>query len=330
MTAEREASRLVEQTGYAILRLLRGQPDGASKGELARGCKVSEVTVQRALNWLREEQDAPIDWDRDTRQWKLLDRGFTSPLGDPSREDLTAVIFAGALLAPLGDDDLNQRVGRLIEEIDQRLDQRDQVRPGAIAASATATSPIDPKMLTTLVRAVGHSVVRIDYESPWRNDHRTHDVEPWQVRVHDGALYLRAFSRTSNSPRTFKVAQIDRVVVLDAFRPSAPVPAADMVWGTNDPAYGIDEDQPDVAVIRIRGPLARLMARVQWHPRQRDRWVEERELLERRVPYRSCREFARRLLWLGSSVESIEPEALRGAVRAHARVLLDNLGHADA
>jgi predicted DNA-binding transcriptional regulator YafY len=53
---------------------------------------------------------------------------------------------------------------------------------------------------------------------------------------------------------------------------------------------------------------------VVWHPEQRDRWIERGKLLERRVPYRSCREMARRVLSVLDGVESVAPEELRAEV----------------
>ena len=90
-------------------------------------------------------------------------------------------------------------------------------------------------------------------------------------------------------------------------------------------SFGIDEDRPDTAVLRIRGPLARWIAREKWHPNQVDTWLEPGELLERRVPYRSCRELARRLMTLGDALVSVEPETLHVAVVDLATSVLNSL-----
>jgi predicted DNA-binding transcriptional regulator YafY len=328
-----EASRLVEDTGRAILRYLRAHPDGAPKGDLARICDVSEVTVQRSLNWLRDNADAPVEYAKDSRCWSLLDRGFTLPLSDPSSDDLSAVVFAGAVLAPLGDPELNARIQRLIEEMDQRVRREgasgDAVRQGSVVATVTTATPVNARVVTVLTAALSSGVVRIRYRSPWQSTERNYEVEPWQLRVHDGAMYLRGYSRTTSGVRTFRVAQIDSARVLDGLPPDHPVPSRDEMWGEGDPAYGIDQDRPGTAVIRVRGAVARWVASSLWHPQQVDHWVENDEVLERTVPYRSCREFARRLLTLGGGLESIEPAALRGEVQAHARRLLQALGDSD-
>ena len=97
------------------------------------------------------------------------------------------------------------------------------------------------------------------------------------------------------------------------------MPTGKALWGNEDPAYGIDHDRPDVAVLRIRGPVARWVHSMQFHPSQQDTWIVDGELLERRVAYGSCREFARRVLSIIDAVESIEPAALREQVLANLR-----------
>lgn len=136
------------------------------------------------------------------------------------------------------------------------------------------------------------------------------EIEPWELRVHDGAVYLRAWARGPAEARTFRLAHIEAVE--DAEGSRRPPPSD--VWGDESPAFGIDRDRPGTAVIRLRGPVARWVAHVVWHPGEQDVWLEPDELLERTVAYRSCRELARRLASVLDGIESIEPQQLREEV----------------
>ena len=73
------------------------------------------------------------------------------------------------------------------------------------------------------------------------------------------------------------------------------------------------------------GTVARWVSRMQWDPAQQDRWVEARELLERTVPYHSCREFARRLLSIIDGLEMIEPAELREEVLGRTQGFLERV-----
>ena len=73
---------------------------------------------------------------------------------------------------------------------------------------------------------------------------------------------------------------------------------------------------------RVRGGVARWIGNMVWDAGQEDRWIEPGELLERKVPYHSCRELARRLLSIVDGLESIEPAELREEVVSDARAFL--------
>jgi predicted DNA-binding transcriptional regulator YafY len=326
-------SELVKETARTLLRHLREHPQGANKEELAKVAEVSHPSIQRALTWLRDHCDSPVEYDRGAGRWVLRDPHFTLPLTDPDAQDLTAVMFAEALLAPFADEEITIRLRRLAEQMDAEIRERGQApiegaRPGSLVATLTTGSRTDPAILAVLFGAVAKQVVQIRYVSPWSIGAgvRLYDVEPWQLRLHDGNMYLRAYSRTHKQPRSFRVAQIEGAEAIAGLTPREPVPPPDKIWGDHDPAFGIDEDRPGVAVIRIRAPTARWVHPNIWDPGQQDTWIEDGELLERRVSYRSCRELARRLLSLGDALESVEPAELREAITTHARTLLDRLG----
>jgi predicted DNA-binding transcriptional regulator YafY len=282
--------------------------------------------VQRALKYMREEWDAPLEFVHASKVWKLLDDKFTLPLTDPDPEDLAAVVFASALLQPVADAELNARVKRLVEQMDAAVEETQKspskVRPKSVTATMTTGTRVDSRLVSKLLQSVGSGVVRIEYDSPWSGTRKTHDVEPWQLRLHDGGMYMRAFSRTTGDARVFRVAQIVHARVLPGQTPREPVPPKNHLWGSADPGFGIDTDRPGVATLRVRGGVARWIANLVWDPGQEDRWIEPGELLERKVPYHSCREFARRLFMVVDGLESIEPAELREEVVSDARAFL--------
>lgn len=329
--AKPDSSRTVQETARFLLRYLREHTDGATKETLAQKAGVAGVTVQRALKYMREEWDAPLEFQHSSKMWRLLDDKFTLPLTDPDPEDLAAVVFASALLQPVADAELNARVKRLVEQMDAAVEENaktkeaGKVRAKSVTATMTTGTRVDAGLVSKLLQAVGTGVVRIEYDSPWSGTRKTHDVEPWQLRLHDGVMYMRAFSRTTGDARSFRVAQIVHARVLPGQAPREPVPAKNLLWGSSDPGFGIDSDRPGVATLRVRGGVARWIANMVWDPGQEDRWIEQGELLERKVPYHSCREFARRLLSIVDGLESIEPAELRDEVTSDARAFIARL-----
>ncbi len=324
-----DPSLVVQRAGESVVRVLRDGPrEGASLPELARLVDVSVPTLRRALRWLREEQGAPVEFSRATGRWSLLDREFTMPLADPSSDDLVAALFAGALLAPHADSRLRKHLDRLVEDLDARVRATPRglkLRAGSLTASVSASQPVDLSLLDLLLRAVKSAVVRIIYKSPWTNVERDHDFEPWQLRLHDGVAYVRGWSRLADAPRSFRLAHIRSARRLEGEIPRAPVPHARQIWGAGELSSGIDEDRPSVARLLIRGPTARAVAAERWSEAQVDTWLVPEERLERRLPYPSVRELARRILALGEAVEDVEPQELRDEVVRHAAALVGQL-----
>lgn len=328
-------SELVKDTARTLLRHLRDHPEGATKEDLASVAGVSHPSIQRALTWLRDACDSPVEFDRAAGKWRLEDPLFTLPMTDPDPEDLSAVMFAEALLAPFADEEITSRLRRLAEQMDAEIRDRGRsparARPGSLVATLTTGSRTNPEVLAVLLRSTAKSVVQLRYASPWSPDGgaRIHDVEPWQLRLHDGNMYLRGYSRTHGEARSFRVAQIEAASIIEGLEPRETMPTPERIWGDHDPAFGIDEDRPDTAVLRIQAPMARWVHHNLWDPGQEDRWIVEGQLLERRMAYRSCRELARRLLSLGDALVHVEPPALRDAVLGHARSLASRLGASD-
>jgi predicted DNA-binding transcriptional regulator YafY len=328
------------QVRVAVARMLAAAGEhGLTKAELVEqlggSTKTSPQTVQRVLVELRRSEDyeAAIECFGKQRRWRLL-APLRLPLEAPDREDLLAVLIAQAILEPLADDELRARLEALVEQLDDRVRTREpeahrKELPQKISVSGALTlgTRIDAALLRVLVTACRRKVLRIDYASPWKpvaDARASYEIEPWAVRVHDGAVYLRAWRRDVSAPRTFRVTQIEEVVEL-AETPCGRVPVVSEIWADEHPAFGIDHDRPGTAVVRLRGAIARWVARVVWNAAQQDRWIDAGELLERTVPYRSCRELARRLASVIDGVESIEPAQLReevvGLVRAGLGVL---------
>lgn len=246
---------------------------------------------------------------------------------DPSPTDLTPLVLGAALLEPFVDDRTRGRVQGAIGAISRELDTTDASSTpiGTVRSSVTMRSTGDPAVLRKVIETAQRGVLRISYFAPWGNKYDQHVIEPWQIRLVDGAVYLRAYSRTRREPRTFHLSFVSSCVVLPRDKPRQPCPPAAEMWGDPNTGFGIDEHHPGVAVVRLRGAVARWLSRIEWDPAQTDALSADGEVLVRSVPYRSRREFARKLLSYADAITSIEPEDLRNEVLAAANKLRASL-----
>jgi predicted DNA-binding transcriptional regulator YafY len=320
----------VERAVVAILELLGKHPPGLLKRDIARRCKVSPETVQRALDCLREEHGAPIAVRSGV--WRLTEP-FSLPWLSPQPDDLTALTIAGALLRTFADPDLDRRIDSLVAELDERL--RDAGREGLVPAGGVSASMsfgtrLDRKSLETILKATRGGVIAAEHRRVWGNGKAARSplrLEPWHCRVHDGIVYVRGFARDRGEPRTYRIVDLDGIKRLHGVRAKGRRPPPDKIWGDGDPAFGIDHDRPGTARIVVEGALARWVEPIVFHPDQGGDWLEPDARLERTIPYRSCRELARRLLAIVDGLVEVEPEELRAEMgllvkAAHDRALI--------
>lgn len=334
--SDRDLKPAAVEAGKVLLRYLRAHPTGSTLKDLVAamaraGLKhCSVATARRGLNYLRFYQDAPIRSFDGDHTWVLEDPDFSLPLVDPNEHDLASAIFAAAVLQPLAPEKTRVRLERVVEMMDAliRTEGSSQLQQRrSMTASITSGMPASPEVVARLAKACGDgTVLELVYYSPWHDERKRHEVEPWQLRVHDGAMYLRAYSRSAEAPRTFKVIQIEQALMVAATSAAATRPPADEIWGSHD-GIGMDDDRPNTAVVRIGGPYARWIGKERWHPSQEDTWSSDGTVLERRVEYRSCREFARRLLSLGDALMDVSPTELCTEVTSHAQAISQRLGN---
>lgn len=301
-----------------ILEYLRAEPEGISKADLVRRLDSSSApTIQRVLKSL--ENDGVAERDKRRNKWVLRDPHYRVSLDVPDVDDLQAVLIAEALLGSLADEDLRGRIRSLAEQLDDRIRERgkpSRVVRTAVDVTVTSATRFRTEVLHTLLQAVRKSAVRITQNSPWSGrSERT--VEPWALRLHNSAWYVRAFDRKHGEARTFRLAHIERAVQLpDSGPPTARPPSAEEIWSNaGDPAFGIDRDRPDKARVVMRGQISQWLEHVVWHPSQQDRRLDNGDL-ERTLPYSSCREFARTLRAYLDAIVELEPKELKAQVLA--------------
>ena len=87
-------------------RISRG--DYPSYAVLARHCGVSEKTIQRNLEYMRDIMYAPLEYDSTEKGWHYTDKTFSLPAQFGSKHDLQALLVLGEVISqyastPLGE-----------------------------------------------------------------------------------------------------------------------------------------------------------------------------------------------------------------------------------
>ena len=306
---------------YRLKRLLDGGRC-VPKDRLLKELEVSPATLKRDIAYLRDRMNAPIEWDRHGRGWRLspAHRVQGEQIELPgmwfSADEVHALLTMQHLLSHL---DAGGLLGPHIEPLMARLN-------GLLATGAPTRAELSRRIKIQTVgarrvhlphfQAVGTALLRrqrlwLDYHGRGRDTVAAREVSPQRLVHYRDNWYLDAWCHLRRALRSFAVDAIVAARTVD--RPAVEVTEAELnaVLGAG---YGIFSGQAvSWATLRFAPERARWVSAETWHARQRGRWDADGSwLLE--LPYADPRELAMDILRHVPHVEVVAPEALRADI----------------
>lgn len=299
---------------YEIDRLLRGKRP-PNKQELLKELEVSEATLKRDLDLMRDQLHAPIQWDREAGGYRYDPADFNLPGLWFNASEIHALLFMQSLLEQLQPglvrDQLKPFAAKLRSFIDTHPLRTEAIRDH-IRILNTPSRPVDPaRFQAVCTAALERRRLRLRYYTRYRGREDERTVSPQRLIYYRGNWYLDAWCHDRRDLRRFAVDAIREARVLD--QPASEVPPR-----PGDEGYGIfPGPAQETAVLRFDAIAARWVAEEEWHPRQTLRSLPEGEVILE-VPYSHPQEILMDILRHGSHVEVLEPTSLRSAaVSAH-------------
>ncbi len=308
-----------------------------SKQALLEALGVSPATLKRDLAHLRDRMNAPIEFDRERKGWRIdpkaavLGTQYELPGLWFSAEEIHALLTMQHLLAHLDAGGLlRPHIAPLVERLNKAL--------GASAGSkAHASAEVVRRIRVQTVgarkvhlphfQAVGTALLQrrrlhIDYHGRGRNERREREVSPQRLIHYRDNWYLDAWCHVRRGLRSFAVDAIHAARVLDLKAIDVADPELDAVLGAG---YGIFAGRKvQWATLRFTAQRARWVAAETWHPKQRGRFEADGSyLLE--LPYADSRELAMDILRHVPEVEVVEPLGLREEVAAKLRMGIEKI-----
>lgn len=290
--------------------------------------EVSQATFKRDLEYLRDQLNAPIVYDRDINAYRFERRSTTGPKyelpglwldGDEAHALLAATSLLeriepgllGAQIAPL-----KSRLRMLMstESIDPEvIAQRIRLLQNQRRASSTrhfqkvARATLEGLRLniTHLNRNTGERTMR--EISPQR---LTHYRENW---------YVEAWCHTREAIRSFGLDAIEDMTVTAAPAHILTPEQLDTVLGSGFGIFNGSEVQ--WAVLRFTPSRAQWVSKQVWHEHQKARWLDDGSY-ELEVPFTDARELVNEILWHGPEVKIFAPDDLIQHIKATLRASL--------
>lgn len=292
--------------------------------------EVSPATFKRDLEYLRDQLNAPIVYDRDINAYRFERRGAHGPKyelpglwldGDEAHALLAATSLLegiepgllGAQIAPL-----KSRLRMLMstESIDPEvIGQRIRLLQNQRRASST-------RHFQKVARATLEGLrLNITHHNRNTGERTTREISPQRLTHYRENWYVEAWCHTREAIRSFGLDAIEEVAVTATPAQVVPQAELDAVLGSG---FGIFNGQNvQWAVLRFTPSRAQWVSKQVWHPEQKARWLEDGSY-ELEVPFTDPRELINEILWHGDQIKVTHPENLQLLLIQTVREIISN------
>ncbi len=289
---------------------------------IARELEVNRKTIQRDLNFMRDELGLPLVYDETSHGYR-----YTRPVSDfpflrTSSEDLVGLLLArnalGGMRGSALEASLRSGFQRLLAGMGDRitipwsdLDQAFSVKSGGMTER-------DVFLFERLAKAVLESrELHFEYRKLADERSAKRRVQPYHLAEIDGGWYLIGHDLDRGARRTFAVQRMRAVHLTERrfvrsrdFRLEDHFAGSFGVW-----AGGGESGKRYRVKIRFRGFAARVVAERRWHPSQEIAEVEPGgAVIDLSMRLSALEDIARWILGFGAQAEALEPPELRERV----------------
>jgi predicted DNA-binding transcriptional regulator YafY len=313
---------------WQVLREIESRRTGVTIHALAALVRVSTRTIRRDLQALQEAGFAIYDEGEtnETKRWRLDGSPFKTVEEGLTVADVAALYLSRAVVEGVSGWPLAAELGRAFEKLERALNPRMRTflstLPQVITAKAGPRTRAPSERLVDITRRLfdavrDRRVVEMRYFSASSNRAKAYIVQPYQLALAQGGVYLVGWVPPYEAFRTFATERIERLTVReDTFARTRALPAT--LFGSS---LGVFSGEPAPVTVEFEARAALFVRGRAWHPSQ----VAE-ELSEGRLRLTLCvtHDWALRswVLGFGSAARVTAPAALAEAIADECRAML--------
>ena len=298
-----------------------GQYRNAS--DFCRELQVVRRTVLRDLDFLRFEEEAPIEYDPSQKGYYLGDATWNLPPVQVSRQEIFAFSIARKLLDRFQGTSLELGMKSVLDKIGESLEGQITVDAGTLTDHFTVLHEDyvvqDPEIWKTVARCVERREAMAVRYQKFNGEEKSYRLEPYHLLSYHGNWYVLAKQAEKERPATFAVSRLRSVKGTGEF---FSVPAGFDIQEHLGAFFGVVQGNKvmDVRLLFSKNVAAYLRERV-WHPSQQMR--DRRDgTLELRIRTAGWKELVRWILSWQPDVKVLAPARLRARVQEKMRQAL--------
>jgi predicted DNA-binding transcriptional regulator YafY len=293
---------------------------------IAADLGVSQRTIERDIEFLRDRMRAPIRFDKRARKY-YYEHPFMFPTLTFTEGEMI-VFFLGEML-------LNQWVGSpyetyirsAMDKIKLAMSAEVRLSPDELQKLVSFRAPCprgDQALVAShysaIFRAIEqHRVIRIRYTALSSCETTEREVDPYHLTVREGACYLIAYCHLRRSYRVFALDRMEFITVTgETFIPDASFDADSFLSSS----WGLEKGDVYEVVVRFDSQQSRYIRERTWHSTQRIVELQDGGL-EFHVAIEGLGEIKRWVMQFGSHAEVLKPPELREAVSKEVAAMWD-------
>ncbi len=289
-------------------------------GDFIRELEVSRRTIMRDLDFLRDDENAPIAYDDSRKGFKLTDPTFSLPPVQLTRREVFSFSIARKLLERFEGTPLEMDMRSVLAKIADSLRGTVSLDVESLTDQFTVLAEDHARVESRVWQRAGRAInqrerLRVCYQ---RFDGAIRDylLEPYHLVAYHGNWYLLALNTAAGRAETFALSRCRSLAGTGQHfaRPAAFDPKAFF-----KDAFGISQAEKPwkVRLLFVREVATYIRERV-WHPSQQMR--ERRDgAVELRLETSSRKELTRWILSWMPNVKVLAPRQLRDRVRQRMR-----------
>lgn len=275
--------------------------------------EVSYKTVQRDMDFMRDQLRLPIDYDAARHGFYYAKPVSRFPLVSVNQGELVSLLVAQKAIEQYRGTSFEEPLRSAFDKLASSLDEKTSVSLQELSSAVSFRPQGIPiarlRAFHVLADAVLASrMVEFEYTSLRAGKPERRRVQPLHLACIAGQWYLLAHDPQRGARRTFSLGRIRKPKKLSGtFQKPAGFSAAEMLAGSFS---AFESGRAEPVVLRFAAPVARLVAERKWHASQKLIRLRDGGV-ELRLKVGIAPDFLGWILSWGDQVEVIAPDSLR-------------------
>lgn len=287
---------------------------------LAGQWEVSTKTIQRDLDYLRDELGAPLVYDDLQHGYRYENPAWFMPSIVLAEGDLLALLLGTQAMAMYKGAPVADELGRVFRKLADFLPEKISIEPEFVHTRFSFVNaparPIQPEIWKLVVRGLLHQrIVDIHYRSRKATAAKKITVHPYHLVNLQGDWYLFAYNPKHDDIIQLALSRIESCVVTEArFILDPGFSMARILEGSFGKYVNTQPGQAVQVVVRFTSGVAGYIREKPWHPDQQLRALKDGSV-ELSLPVTDLIQIIPWILGFGADAEVLKPAPLRTRIR---------------